>query len=90
MVNEVLSNDNHEIARESLRYRNHYVCNLGKDNEKGKVETQGGYYYRNMLAPVPKIDGLKAFNVHLPGIARPGHAKVSLLNAVPTKGAFRG
>lgn len=66
MVNEVLSNDNCELTRECLCFKNHYglitaFCNLGK----GNVETKVGYYRRSMLVPVPRVDGLEAHNVHL-------------------------
>jgi len=70
VFNEVFSNGNCELTKEFLCFKNHYgfstaFCKLGKGNEKGNVETKVGYYRRSMLVPVPRVDDLEAFNVHL-------------------------
>lgn len=53
-----------------LRFKLHYrfeteFCNAASGNEKGNVENKVGYDRRNMLVPVPTIEGFTAYNREL-------------------------
>ena len=53
-----------------LRLQSHYnftehFCLVRRPNEKGHVETLVGFSRRNFMVPVPKVDTIEQFNLHL-------------------------
>ena len=57
-----------------MRFKCHYgfsvsFCNPASGNEKGNVENKVGYLRRNLLVPIPEIEGIEQWNGELFGRA---------------------
>ena len=66
-VQKVLRGHQREETERFIAFRSHWgfeseFCTVGRGNEKGGVEGEGGYFRRNHLVPVPKAANLEALN----------------------------
>lgn len=69
-VKRILRGHQREETQRFIAFRSHWgfeseFCNVGRGNEKGGVECEGGYFRRNHLVPVPEAESLEALNRQL-------------------------
>lgn len=66
-VKKILRGHQREETERFITFRSHWgyeaeFCTVGRGNEKGGVEGEGGYFRRNHLVPLPKAGNLDEFN----------------------------
>ena len=66
-VQKILRGHRREETQRFIAFRSHCgfqseFCTPGRDNEKGGVEEEGGYFRRNHLVPLPKARDLEHLN----------------------------
>jgi len=66
-VKRILRGHQREETERFIAFRSHWgfeseFCTVGRGNEKGGVEGEGGYFRRNHLVPVPKAGNLEELN----------------------------
>ena len=66
-VKKVLRGYQREETERLIAFRSHWgfqseFCNPGRGNEKGGVEGEVGYFRRNHLVPVPRVESLDELN----------------------------
>src|SRR2546422_4705959 len=66
-VKKILRGDQREETERLIAFRSHWgfqteVCNPARGNEKGGVEGEVGYFRRNHLVPVPRVESLEELN----------------------------
>lgn len=69
-VKKILRGHQREETERFMAFRSHWgyeseFCTVGRGNEKGGVEGEGGYFRRNHLVPVPEADTLEELNRQL-------------------------
>ena len=69
-VKKILRGSRREETSRFITFRSHWqyeasFCNPGEGHEKGGVEGEVGYFRRNHLVPVPRIESLDEFNQQL-------------------------
>jgi len=69
-VKKILRGHQREETERFIAFRSHWgfeseFCTVGRGNEKGGVEAEGGYFRRNHLVPVPKAASLEELNLQL-------------------------
>ena len=66
-VKKILRGHQREETERFIAFRSHWgfeteFCNPARGNEKGGVEGEVGYFRRNHLVPVPRVESLEEFN----------------------------
>ena len=66
-VKKILRGYQREETERLIAFRSHWgfqseFCNPARGNEKGGVEGEGGYFRRNHLVPVPRVESLDELN----------------------------
>jgi transposase len=66
-VKRILRGHQREETERFVAFRSHWrfeseFCTVGRGNEKGGVEGEGGYFRRNHLVPVPQAESLESLN----------------------------
>lgn len=69
-VKKILRGHQRQETERFIAFRSHWgfeseFCTVGRGNEKGGVEGEGGYFRRNHLVPVPRAESLEALNRQL-------------------------
>jgi transposase len=69
-VKKILRGHQREETERLIAFRSHWgfeteFCNPARGNEKGGVEGEVGYFRRNHLVPVPRVESLEEFNQRL-------------------------
>ena len=69
-VKKILRGHQREETERFIAFRSHWgydseFCNVGRGNEKGGVEGEGGYFRRNHLVPIPKAGNLEELNIKI-------------------------
>jgi transposase len=69
-VKKILRGYQREETSRLIAFRSHWgftsdFCNPGRGNEKGGVEGEVGYFRRNHLVPLPRVQDLAELNAHL-------------------------
>jgi transposase len=69
-VKKILRGHQREETTRFIAFRSHWgfeseFCTPGEGHEKGGVEGEGGYFRRNHLVPVPKVDSWEELNILL-------------------------
>ncbi len=66
-VKKILRGHQREETERLIEFRSHWgfqteFCNAARGNEKGGVEGEVGYFRRNHLVPVPRVESLEELN----------------------------
>jgi transposase len=69
-VKRILRGHQRQETERFIAFRSHWgfeseFCTVGRGNEKGGVEGEGGYFRRNHLVPIPRAESLEALNHQL-------------------------
>jgi transposase len=80
-VKRVLRGHQREETSRFIAFRSHWrfqseFCNPARGNEKGGVESEGGYFRRNHWVPLPEVRDLAELNAYLEGCCHQDQQRV--------------
>ena len=92
-VKKILRGYQREETSRFIAFRSHWrfesqFCNPARGNEKGGIESEGGYFRRNHWVPLPEVRDLEELNAYLERCCHQDHCRVLDGRAATVGGAM--